>query len=76
MAQSVEHIVHIDGVVGSSPTVTTTKPLQDNACKGFSFPRMSRLSGVANLVRHFVHIEKSVHSIFRGVRVHFCMGQK
>ena len=23
MAQSVEHIVHIDGVVGSSPTVTT-----------------------------------------------------
>ena len=29
MAQSVEHIVHIDGVVGSSPTVTTTrKPLQ------------------------------------------------
>ena len=28
MAQSVEHIVHIDGVVGSSPTVTTTrKPL-------------------------------------------------
>ena len=25
MAQSVEHIVHIDGVVGSSPTVTTEK---------------------------------------------------
>ena len=25
MAQSVEHIVHIDGVVGSSPTVTTIK---------------------------------------------------
>ena len=25
MAQSVEHIVHIDGVVGSSPTGTTTK---------------------------------------------------
>ena len=25
MAQSVEHIVHIDGVVGSSPTVTTQK---------------------------------------------------
>ena len=24
MAQSVEHIVHIDGVVGSSPTVTTS----------------------------------------------------
>ncbi len=26
MAQSVEHIVHIDGVVGSSPTVTTSLP--------------------------------------------------
>ena len=25
MAQSVEHIVHIDGVVGSSPTVTTNE---------------------------------------------------
>ena len=25
MAQSVEHIVHIDGVVGSSPTGTTTE---------------------------------------------------
>ena len=27
MAQSVEHIVHIDGVVGSSPTVTSTNPV-------------------------------------------------
>ena len=42
MAQSVEHIVHIDGVVGSSPTVTTKNPLQDNACKGFSYFRMSQ----------------------------------
>ena len=25
----------MDGVVGSSPTVTTMKPLQDNSCKGF-----------------------------------------
>ena len=44
MAQSVEHIVHIDGVVGSSPTVTTTKPLQDNTRKGFSYSRMSRFN--------------------------------
>ena len=28
MAQSVEHIVHIDGVVGSSPTGTTTTSLR------------------------------------------------
>ena len=28
MAQSVEHIVHIDGVVGSSPTGTTITSLQ------------------------------------------------
>ena len=44
MAQSVEHIVHIDGVVGSSPTVTTMKPLQDNTCKGFSYSRILRFN--------------------------------
>ena len=27
MAQLVEHIVHIDGVTGSSPVATTTKEL-------------------------------------------------
>ena len=26
-AKGIEHIVHIDGVVGSSPTVTTTNPV-------------------------------------------------
>ena len=30
MAQSVEHIVHIDGVVGSSPTVTTKAEAVEN----------------------------------------------
>ena len=30
MAQSVEHIVHIDGVVGSSPTVTTRAEAVEN----------------------------------------------
>ena len=28
MAQSVEHFVHIEGVVGSSPTVTTAKKVR------------------------------------------------
>ena len=39
MAQLVEHIVHIDGVTGSSPVATTTKP---SNCKvrGFSFSRL------------------------------------
>ena len=36
MAQSVEHIVHIDGVVGSSPTVTTTqRSLRNQASLSF-----------------------------------------
>ena len=34
MAQLVEHIVHIDGVTGSSPVVTTRNPLRR---KGFHF---------------------------------------
>ena len=40
MAQSVEHIVHIDGVVGSSPTVTT--PSRKKAGGYFyAFPEIS-----------------------------------
>ena len=38
MAQSVEHIVHIDGVVGSSPTVTT-RNLAGQRLQGFSFAK-------------------------------------
>ena len=39
MAQSVEHIVHIDGVVDSSPTVTTKrKPLQIKGLFLFTLP--------------------------------------
>ena len=40
MAQSVEHIVHIDGVVGSSPTVTTTqRSLRNQASLSFYLRR-------------------------------------
>ena len=35
--------------VGSSPTVTTTKPLQYNACKGFSYFRMLRFKSCRQL---------------------------
>ena len=40
-----EHIVHIDGVVGSSPTVTTTaQPLKIKGCN-FFIPQASLLRG-------------------------------
>ena len=35
MAQLVEHIVHIDGVVGSSPTGTTTWPVNSDVYRFF-----------------------------------------
>ena len=64
MAQSVEHIVHIDGVVGSSPTVTTTaQPLKIKGCnflspgitaEGFTFFRV-HFGDVNGSSRHFVH---------------------
>ena len=37
MAQLVEHIVHIDGVTGSSPVATTKKSLEIKCFRGFSF---------------------------------------
>lgn len=36
MAQSVEHIVHIDGVTGSSPVATTTNPCSIKLARVFS----------------------------------------
>ena len=38
MAQLVEHIVHIDGVTGSSPVATTTRLAGRNVCQVFSYP--------------------------------------
>ena len=46
MAQSVEHIVHIDGVVGSSPTVTTGIP-KPTWPGDLSFLMMKQLNGTA-----------------------------
>ena len=43
MAQLVEHIVHIDGVVGSSPTGTTTWPVNSDVYRFFfGFPRFDK----------------------------------
>ena len=39
MAQSVEHIVHIDGVTGSSPVATTMSKLGKLLAGLFLFPR-------------------------------------
>ena len=33
-----EHIVHIDGVTGSSPVATTTRLAGRNVCQVFSYP--------------------------------------
>ena len=43
MAQLVEHIVHIDGVIGSSPIATTTNPCKLYVFEGFSFSSKSKL---------------------------------
>ena len=37
MAQLVEHIVHIDGVTGSSPVATTTSPWKYCISEGFLY---------------------------------------
>ena len=36
MAQSEEHFVHIEGVVGSSPTVTTQKSVRTGTQMGYA----------------------------------------
>ena len=49
MAQSVEHIVHIDGVVGSSPTGTTQ--IKESPLVGGSFICLSRLIRTCGTLR-------------------------
>ena len=66
MAQLVEHIVHIDGVTGSSPVATTTKPRRHKAFEVFFISgedrdfhfRTPKMDGI----RHAVHIEKQMIS--------------
>ena len=61
MAQLVEHIVHIDGVTGSSPVATTTsrKPLKSRA-SGFSFCPFLRLFSTpkTDLGPKDIHLDK------------------
>ena len=66
MAQPAEHIVHIDGVTGSSPVATTTNPRRHKAFDGFF---MSGRNGdlhferaKMNGIHHSVHIEKQMIS--------------
>lgn len=40
MAQLVEHVVHIDGVTGSSPVATTKEPLEKS--RGFTYSATER----------------------------------
>ena len=71
MAQLVEHIVHIDGVTGSSPVATTTKPRRHKAFEVFFISEedadfhfgAKKMNGI----HHAVHIEiqkNSEQSIF------------
>ena len=54
MAQLVEHIVHIDGVTGSSPVATTTKPRRHKAFEVFSVSWTSALLPVGGPDRHTI----------------------
>ena len=76
MAQSVEHIVHIDGVVGSSPTVTTTaQPLKIEGTekgalfsqKGTSFFCSTGKSGKSFSVSFYFPHENKTTPIIRRV---------
>ena len=51
MAQSVEHIVHIDGVTGSSPVATTTRLAGRNVCQVFSYLAKQVFSGIESCLR-------------------------
>ena len=55
MAQLVEHIVHIDGVTGSSPVATTTTPENTSFFGDFSYPLFSVPARQGHLpgIRHF-----------------------
>ena len=55
MAQSVEHIVHIDGVVGSSPTVTTENQDHRNGDPDFSY---------SDYIHSFIITMKSSYDIY------------
>jgi hypothetical protein len=47
MAQLVEHIVHIDGVTGSSPVATTKNPWKSSISEDFLFMQMNHVSPTA-----------------------------
>ena len=54
MAQLVEHIVHIDGVTGSSPVATTQKPRKHKAFEVFLISQVVSSSSPEELIQHTV----------------------
>ena len=69
MAQLVEHIVHIDGVTGSSPVATTTNPWKYSISEGFLFARNApsplRVREKVNLIDFKIRT-----LFFEGVQMH------
>ena len=61
MAQSVEHIVHIDGVVGSSPTVTTRVEAVENQRLPLFLPFGITAEGFAFFKVHLGDVNSSGH---------------
>ena len=63
MAQLVEHIVHIDGVTGSSPVQTTTEPLEKS--RGFNL--LSYCRGCD--YRYFLDVFSGIEEKWSGLEV-------
>ena len=63
MAQLVEHIVHIDGVTGSSPVATTKNPWKSSVSEDFLFTQMNPASPTARGSGAIAGIEKPNNAI-------------
>jgi hypothetical protein len=70
MAQLVEHIVHIDGVTGSSPVATTKNPWKSSISEGFLFAQMNPASPTARGTEVLFRTKKANNPFLR-IQFHF-----
>ena len=63
MAQLVEHIVHIDGVTGSSPVATTKNPWKSSVSEDFLFAQMNPVSHTARGTEALARMKKTNNPI-------------
>ena len=71
MAQSVEHIVHIDGVVGSSPTVTTREGWQNEPCQSCKVPCLYRGFCISAVLYPIIGAVILIHLVDEGYQFFF-----